>query len=339
MKDTERQHGSRTEKAAVPITFQKTLRELRNTRELRAETLDLAARLATNQSKGRITVVDPVIRKTTVQDEWDRLLPAIAADVRARMTLSIEQAAEDSVAKQAGDRIEPGILPLERPNYRFEVLRLLLGANLENDGPQPLKGLIDKIGASQTPIREALAELKQASVAHAWGRGIEVVAEEVSTELLAKLRALPQTLRFRFERGAQIKPPAMLLQRALSLLGSSAPRSWNKLALSGTPVAQADAPQLNLMGMPRLDLVAHVPRDARTFDSRPLRLLDDGLELEPNVLAPAPVVITLVRAKAEFVRDAGLEHARCAYPMDVFLALLDMGLREQALQYAKTVRQ
>lgn len=323
----------------MSVTFQKTLRQLRNTRELRAETLDLAARLAVNQSKGRMIVVDPVISETTVQEEWDRLLPAIAPDVRARMTLSIEQEAEDSVEKQAGYRIESGILPLDRPNYRFEVLRLLLGANLEHDGPQPLKGLMDKIGASQTPIREALSELKQAGVAHSWGRGIEVAAEDVSAELLAKIRALPQTLRFRFERGAQIKPPALLLKRALSLLGPSAAAGWDKLALSGTPVAQADVPVLDLMGMPRLDFVAHAHRNEKSFDSRLLRLLDDGLELEPSVLAPAPVVVTLVRASAPFVRDAGLDLARCAYAMDVFLSLLDMGLREQALQYAKAVRQ
>nr|WP_235973034.1 hypothetical protein [Luteimonas sp. MC1895] len=197
---------------------------------------------------------------------------------------------------------------------------------------------MDKIGASQTPIREALAKLKQAGVAHSWGRGIEVAAEDVSAELLAKIRALPQTLRFRFERGAQLKPPAMLLKRALSLLGPSSPSGWENLALSGTPVAQADVPELDLMGMPRLDLVAHVPRDAKVFDSRLLRLLDDGLELEPSVLVPAPVVVTLVRADTPFVRDAGLNQARCAYGMDVFLSLLDMGLREQALQYARALR-
>lgn len=322
----------------MPVTLQKTLRQLRNTRELRAETLDLAARLAVNQSKGRMTVVDPVISEATVQEEWDRLLPAIAPDVRARMTLNIEQEADDSPGKQAGIHTESGIQPLDRPNYRFEVLRLLLGASLEGDGPQALKNLMSTIGASQTPIREALAELKQAGVARTRGRGIEIMAEDISAELLAKMRALPQTLRFRFERGAQIKPPALLLKRALSLLRPSAPAGWERLALSGTPVAQADVPKLDLMGMPRLDLVAHVPRDQKSFDARLLRLLDDGLELEPSVLAPAPVVVMLVRADAPFVRDAGLDQARCACAMDVFLSLLDMGLREQALQYAKAGR-
>src|SRR5690606_6985509 len=111
-----------------------------------------------------------------------------------------------------------GITGVDRPNYRFEIIRLLLGADLESEGPQLVQGLMGKIGASQTPIRQALSELKQAGVVHSWGRGIEVAAEEISNELLAKIRALPQTLHFRFERGAQIRTPTALLQRVLPLL-------------------------------------------------------------------------------------------------------------------------
>lgn len=323
----------------MAVTLQKTLRQLRNTRDLRAEIMALAAELTTNQFKGQVTVSDPVISEGTVRDEWERLLPAIAPDVRGRMTLSIEPSEPGTAGKSTDYRIESGILSLDRPNYRFEVLRLLLGANLEDDGPQPIKGLIEKIGSSQTPIREALAELKRAQVVQSWGRGVEVIAEDVTTELLAKVRALPQVIRFRFERGAQIKPPAELLKRVDPLLGASSPLGWRSLSLSGLAVARADAPDINLMGMPRLDLVASLPRDEKAFDATLLRMLDDGLELEPNVLAPAPVVVTLVRADTPFIRDAGLGQMRCAYPMDVFLSLLDMGLREQALQYVKAVRQ
>lgn len=299
--------------------------------------LALAAELAPGKLRGRLTVINPVINEGTVQEEWGRLLPAFAPDIRDRMSLSIEAAAEPA-EKSSPYRIESGIVLLDRPNYRYEVLRLLLGASLEDDGPQPIQGLMDKIGASQTPIRQALSELKQAGVAHSWGRGVEVAADDVSVELLAKIRALPQILRFRFERGAQIKPPVALLQRVMPLLRPGAPAGWERMSLSGTPVALADTPKLDLIGMPRLELVAHVKREAKSFDTGMLRLLDDGLELEPNIMAPAPVVITLVRAEAEFTRDVGLDHARCAYPMDVFLSLLDLGLREQALQYAKAVR-
>ncbi len=322
----------------MPVKFQKTLPGLRNKRDLRAEMLALAAALTTNHFGGRLTVIDPVISASTVQQEWDRLLPALAPDVGRRMTLVIANETDKTREHPGSIRMRTGVVLLDRPNYRYEVLRLLVGASLEDDGPQPIQGLMDIIGASQTPIRQALSELKQAGIAHSWGHGVELAAEEVSAELMAKMRALPQTLRFRFERGSQIKPPAMLLERVLPLMLSGASTGWATIWLSGTPVAQADAPSIDLRGMPRLDLVAHVKRDAKSFDTGLLRLLDDGLELEPNVLAPAPVVVTLVRADRDPSRDAGIKHSRSAPHCDVFLSLLDLGLREQAQQYAKAVR-
>jgi hypothetical protein len=322
----------------MAVSIQKTLHELRNKRDLRAEILSLAAELASNESKGRMIVSAPIIAEVTVQQEWDRLLPAIAPEIRARMSLLVEKRTEIANEKLPGYRVESGLALLERPNYRFEVLRLCVGANLEDDGPQSVKNLIDKVGASQTPIRNAIAELKRAGVVHSWRGGVDVLAEDLSTEKLAKIGALPQTLHFRFERGAQIKPPAVLLKRVMPLLGSSSPDSWAELALSGTAVALADVPTLDLIGVPRLDLVAHMPRAAKVFDTRLLRQLDGGLELEPNVLTPSPVVVTIVQADTAFIRDAGLDKARCAYPMDVFLSLLDLGLRDQAIEYAKAVR-
>lgn len=316
----------------------RSLRNLRNTRDFRAEILSLAAALAADaQAKGRLQVVDSAIAKATIRKEWDRMMPAIAAEVRARMTLAVDKT-EDSAGKVRRGA-EGRIVPLDKPNYRFEVLRLLLGADLEDDGPQLFKNLLEKIGASQTPIREALKELKQASgIVYGEGRGVQARVEDVSMELLAKVGALPQTLRFRYERGARLKPPAELLKRVEPLLGLEGPESWKPLALSGSPVAGSEVPSLNLIGIPRLDLLMRVSRDERTLNTELVRLLDDGLELEPNVLAPAPVVMTLVRADARFDRGAGLSQMRCASRVDVLLSLLDMGLREQALQYAREVQ-
>lgn len=321
--------------------FQKTLRHLRNTRELRADILDLAAKLASSDASGRMTVVDPVVSETAIREEWDRLLPAIAPALRARMTLAIEQGADDGSNPSS-------LLQLDRPNYRFEVLRLLVGASLEGDGPQPEAGiaariegtqvgLVDALGASPTPVRSALAVLRDAGLIHSL-RWLEITPEALSMEQLSRVGALPQTLRFRFERGARIKSPAELVKRAEPLLGPNGPESWKPFSLSGTPVAQNGAPGLNLIGTPRLDLVANIPRGDKVFDADVMRMLDDGLEPEPNMLAPAPVVVTLVRAGTRFDRDAGIGQARCTHPCDVFLSLLDMGLREQALQYAKTVK-
>ncbi len=318
-------------------THQIIVRDLRNTRDLRARILTLAAELATApRSTGRLVVIDPAITTATIRKEWRDHLPALATEVRARMALQIEQA--DPVREiRDSAQTTADLLPLERPNYRHEVLRLLLAASLENTQPPSVKQLVEHIGVSQTPIREALAELKQAGLVHASGRGVGITTGDLSNELLAKLRALPQTLRFRFERGARIKSPAELVHRAEPLLGPDGPVNWQLFALSGTPVAQRQVSNLDLVGTPRLDLLANIPRGDKDFDARILRLLDDGLEPEPNVLAPAPVVLTLVRANPPLEVTTNTHPVRQARSCDVFLSLLDMGLRAQALHYAQAL--
>ncbi len=313
----------------MPQTLTKELARVRSTRDLRAEILDLAAAAVAGNRPARLEVISPLISANTVRAEWKRVLPALDAAVRKLISLRISE-----------DR--PGIrdpaIALAKPNYTFELLRLLVGASLESDGPQPLTGLMEKIGASQTPIRVALMNLRTAELIPGT-RWLEITPEQLSTETLSRIGALPQTLRFRFERGAQIKSPDALLDRARSLLQPGGPEAWRAFALSGAPVAQMDVPALDLIGTPRLDLVAHLDRESDSFDPQLLRWLDDGLEPESNVLAPAPVVITVVRTKQVFTRDIGSPPVRCAHPMDVLLSLLDLGLRDQAIQYAKAMRE
>jgi hypothetical protein len=310
--------------------LEKQLARVRSTRDLRAEILDLAASAVEGNRPARLDVISPVISAHTVQAEWNRVMPAFDAAVRRLLSISI-------VEERPATR-DDATIALEKPNYTYELLRLLVGASLEDDGPQPLTGLMDKIGASQTPIRAALMSLRDAELIPNT-RWLEVIPEQLSTETLSRIGALPQTLRFRFERGAIIKSPDLLLDRARSLLKPGGPAEWRGFALSGIPVAQMDVPTLDLAGTPRLDLVAHLGREIDSFDPELLRWLDDGLEPESNVLAPAPVVVTLVRAKQVFTRDMGDPRIRCACPMDVLLSLLDLRLRDQAIQYTQAVRE
>jgi hypothetical protein len=324
-----------------------TLSKLSNTRDLRAGMLSLAAKLVIQgDAEGRMIVVNPVISPATVRKEWEDSLPAIASGVRERMTLTIEE--RDASAGHATKQRENDVVTLDKPNYLFEVLRLLLGASLEHATPAPEAGiaahiegtqvgLVNALGVSPTPVRAALEALRNANLIRSL-RWLEIEPEALSMDQLSRLGALPQALRFRYERGARLKPPRELLNRAEQLLGPKGRNDWQSLSLSGVPVAQLEAPTLDLVGVPRLDLVAHVPRGETTFDADVMRLLDDGLELEPNVLAHAPVVVTLVRAGTRFDHGGNTGQVRCAHPCDVFLSLLDMGLREQALQYAKAAR-
>ncbi len=332
------------QRTSMATRFSKTLRNLRNTRDFRAELLNVAAELADSKSTTIVRIVNSAISIETVQSEWDRLMQAIKPDIAKRMQLQVDPAKTQKRQDGSPKSGEHGLIPLNRPNYRAEVLRLLIGASLAHDSKWSVKNTIEKIGASQTPVRNALGEFKRAGVLQTWGRDrrgshADLIPENLSIELLAKVQALPQTLKFRFERGAQIRSPAELLQRALRLLAAESNSPWSQIALSGTTVAQAEVPNLDLSGTPRLDLVAFVPRDAKAFDANSLRKLNDGLEYEPNVLAPAPVMVTLVRADETEFRTDVIDSVRSAPQMDVFLSLLDMNLRRQAMQYAKAVRQ
>jgi hypothetical protein len=225
-------------------------------------------------------------------------------------------------------------LPLGKPTYRYDVLRLLLQASLRRESPPSIPEIVKQLGVSQTPVRRALRELREAGVVRRTPRGIEAVPANVSQDSLARVRAQPRQLRFRFELGAIVRSPSDLLRRAMQLLQSHGGAGWDSFALSGVPAAQHEAPAIDIVGVPRLDLVATLSPSTRQFDSRLLRRLHDGLEYEPNVLAPAPVVVTIVRAAAP---DAGarlLDGVRLASECDVWLALLDLGLRQQAIEYA-----
>lgn len=320
--------------------IQRSLGNLRNRRDLRAEILSLAADLLVDaHATGQLIIEAPVVSEATIHEEWERLLPAIAPRVRSRMRLAVPSIAKSAAkaAPRAGSA-SPQV-PVGRPNFRYETIRQLVAADFDDDGPVSIKTLVDAIGASQTPIRHAISDLRRAGLVHAWGRGFTVDLDALSAESLAKVGGQPQKFAFRFERGARIKPPDALLTRALPLLGSAdAEGGWWTMALSGVAAARADVPRLDLIGIPRLDLVAAVPREVGTFEVDALRRLDDGLEPEPSVLAPAVVVVTLVRARSVATRDVGREQIRYAHPADVFLSLLDTGLREQAMQYARAMR-
>ncbi len=306
----------------------RTLRYLRNTRDLRAEIISLAAELtAADQIDGRLVVENPVLTEETIGKEWATLLPALAPEVRTRMHLEI-------VGRQAQTNTDAVALP--RPNYRHEVLRMLIEANLRNEKVS-IKEMVGLVGASQTPVRAAIEHLRSAGLVKEKGSALQIRPEDISTALLAKAGALPTTLRFRFETGARIKPPAQLLERCMPLLHRTTNnQGWGRMALSGVAAITGDAQSLDIMGLPRLDLLAQVPPQKTAFSIGLLKQLDDGLEQETRVLEAAPVVVTVVRAK---LMRAGLRDATALAPAsDVFMSLLDMGLRNQALQFIKAAR-
>ena len=74
----------------MAASIHKKLDQLRNTRDLRAEILTMAAQLAASpQARGLITAIEPLISDATLQAEWSRLLPAILPEIQERMSFMV----------------------------------------------------------------------------------------------------------------------------------------------------------------------------------------------------------------------------------------------------------
>jgi len=308
------------------------LRNLRSTRELRAEMLALAARVSNSGDIATLRLVAPRLLESTLREEWREHLQALKPERAARLLLQIESHRSVGRPAAAGSAVQA------RPNDRHAVLRLLLADAIAARTRAPRRpaltqtGLAEALGLSLTPIRSTLRVLAEVGLIPAMRRPV-LHPEAVSTEVLARINALPITFRFRFARGAQIRTPASLLRRALDLLADADNTSWQRLALSGTVVALAQVPTLDLLGVPRLDLLLQDQPD-RPVPIEPLiRALDDGLEPEPNRLAPAPVCLTLSRGVLMRLRIGDVGPVHCAHPADVFFALLDLDRRDLVIDY------
>jgi hypothetical protein len=302
---------------------------LSNKRDLRAAFADLAADVAVSGGKAMLRLTHPRITTEAIQTEWARVGLALVPSLRDAIRIVIE---DDVVSAAQTDRAD-SMVPLAPPNYHFEVVRLLVEHALSGRGPTRLKDLISQVGSSKAPIVGAVAALRLAGVLPSRGP-LNLDPTELGGPTLTTLAALPQVIRFRFERGSAPRTIGDLLERARMLMANSGPIDWQTIALAGLPAARVDAPTIDLIGTPRLDLVAVVDRKLKSFDPGLIRALDDGLEYEPNPLAECPVTIAVVRgATAAFRSAAGGPRLACR--ADVFLSLLDLGMREAAIEYAR----
>lgn len=302
---------------------------LSNKRDLRAAFADLAADVAVSGGKAMLKLTHPRITTEAIQTEWARVGLALVPSLRDAIRIEIE---DDAVSAAQTDRAD-SMVPLAPPNYRFEVVRLLVEQALSGRGPTRLKDLISQVGSSKAPIVGAVAALRLAGVLPSRGP-LKLDPAELGGPTLATLTALPQVMRFRHERGATPRSIGELLERARKLMANPGPIDWQTIALAGIPAARANVPTIDLIGTPRLDLVAVVDRKLKSFDPGLIRLLDDGLEYEPNPLAECPVTIAVVRGATTAFRSAD-GGTRLACRADVFLSLLNLGMREAAIEYAR----
>lgn len=316
--------------------IRRVLSRVRSTRDLRAEILALAYALRGNGKHARLELRDSRIGATAIDKEWAQSLGVLSPEIAARMQLALIANPDEDSATKSGFEISDHFVPVDRPNYRFEVLRWLITASA-HQGTQSVKSLEKLTHASRTPIETALNALEEARLVTKAGRGrYSVRPEDISQDVLARLQALPQTIRFRFGLGSTPKAPGQLLPQVNRLTHVGRSKPWlHDVYLSGVAGAFAAHDRMDLMGVPRVDLVMHVWSQKQAVDTTFMRDLDDGLEPDRSPLGHAPVVVTLVHS--EHVTE-GKSHANVASPGDIFLSMIDLGLKGPAMEYIKGLK-
>ena len=107
-------------------------------------------------------------------------------------------------------------------------------------------------------------------------------------------------------------------------------------ALGGVLAARHYHPELDLMGLPRLDLCVHSP--GRWPDVSFVRRLDPALEATPNPTEPARLIVHFVRqAKSLFLE--GPDGLAWADPVECLLDLHEARLEPQAAELVSAFRE
>lgn len=309
----------------------------RSTRDLRAEVADLAATLITTEQRGVLVIKDRRLSPQTILSEWERLLKAFTPDLQSRLTLELLEP-EFKPRMPLSTTQQTGAVMLGPPNFRFEVMRQLMGADIDQIGAQSVEQLVKRVGASQFTVRKVLAELVQRGLvrqSNPTNARFSVTATDIDLELLGVAQALPQTLSFRYAVGTHPRSTEELIKRFEQLMQPDVPDGWKNIGLSGSSATNLlRLRAVNLFGAPRVDLTAYVGKATKRFDVSLIQQLDSGFEYVPDVRWPASLVVTIVRSDPKFNHPEDAIPWRSAKNSDIYHALLDAGLREQAIQFA-----
>jgi hypothetical protein len=313
----------------------RTLRQMAAARVLRAELLAMASHVARHPSRtGAVRLVHPRISEQRLEEEWRAAAHALRPSVLSRLSLQVvfpsgrfrvfgePRGLAPVVASRRVDA-DASSLNLPPRDLSFAVEKLLVWAWLTRRGPLTRKWLERSAGCSYPTVASVLKRLGSAVHRHA-DRRIELthVPREEWARLFAFSGRARSVMRFA-DRSGHPASPAALLRRLATLLPEG-------VAVGGVAGAQHHHPELDLVGLPRLDLSVHAP--AREADITFVRRLDPALKQVEDPAEPAQLVLHFVRhADSLFApRPGGLAWADC---VECLLDLNEAGLQAQAFEF------
>ncbi len=316
----------------------RTVQDITATRTLRAELLTVAAAVAQTPGRtGILRLVHPRISEQRLEQEWRAAVEVVRPNILSRLCVQVDLPDGRSrvFTAQRGTLPETWTPhPAPRRGFRlpardlsFAVEKLLVWAWLTREGPLTRTWVERTVGCTYPTVAAVVERLGSAILRHP-DRRIEL--KSVPREEWARLFALSGKARsvMRFvDRSGQTGTAAGLLQRLGRLVPSG-------VAVGGVAGTRYHYPDLDLVGLPRLDLSVHAPN--RDVDIGFIRSLDPALKQAKDSAEPALLVLHFVRHREPLVvpNPGSLPWAD---PVECLLDLHEAGLEAQALEFLDTL--
>jgi hypothetical protein len=306
-------------------------------RNLRASIIHLAYATAARPGyEGILLLPDVVVTRERLEREWQLAASVFRPGVLERLSLCMGDKAPFAGIPHDPDpeteRVLEQVLARERGtagvartrgDARFVVLKVLLNHWLTNGEAVTTDWLMRTSGYSYPTIAGVLDRLGSLIERQSDRRlRLRWFSREEFTRLLSRSDSARATVRFG-DRSGQPRSPELHLRRLEKL----APEG---VAIGGVLGARHYLPDLDIAGLPRLDLSQHCR--ARHLDIRFVQALDPALARVEDPLEPATLVIHAVRhADPLFERRTG--GLFWADPVECLLDLHEARLDMQASQF------
>lgn len=293
------------------------------------------------ETEGFLVLANPDITDERLLTEWSQAGSVLRSEVMNRLILCTAKAGRVCGLTRSLDQDLKGLLldvveqqrsktgpRLKRTDASFVIPKILLHQWLTKGDFVSASGLGRISGYTYPTVAKVIAQLGSL-IERGPNRSFRLrwFPQEEFTRLVALADRARSTVRYR-DRSGQPRSPELHLQRLekLNLPG---------LAIGGVLGAKHYAPDLDLVGTPRLDISLHVRN--REVDHNFIGKLDPALQRIHDPLEPASVVVhTVYHADPLFVsREGGL----CwADPVECLLDLYDARLDIQAREFLETLR-
>lgn len=309
-------------------------------RTLRTSLIQVAFRLGEEPAAlGFVVLPDSSLTAERLREEWNLAAAVLRRGVLARLSICLfskgrftgiprdpDAATQRTLATVIeAERAKPGV---SRTDYSFVITKILILHWLTSGEPVTAEWLARTAGCSYPAVARVLRALGSLIERTSNRR---IVLRWFPREEFARLVAIADrargTARFA-DRSGQPRSPEAHLRR----LAKQAPPG---LAIGGVLGAKHYFSDLDLVGVPRLDLSLHCPRGHMNLGF--VARLDPALKRIEDPLEPAHLVVHAVRHADPFFapRAHGLPWAD---PLECLMDLHDARLETQAAQFLEALQ-